>query len=138
MKFEIEFFGNENIRSLHQKTIEITKEHNLTPSGDCIIGVNAACGCYDIPKEVKEKIRDPSSKIRFSILVNEYIFQINGMGHNELELTHKDDIVIRKSDFVCPRTLSINCDQASDSIPREMIKLLQNRDQKGIFRIEIN
>ena len=138
MKFEIEFFGHENVRSLHQKTIEITKEQNLTPSGDCIIGVNASYGCNDIPDEVKEKIRDPTSKIKFSILVNEHVFEIFGNGHKELELSHDEDIVIRKSDFICPRTLAIQCDQASDSIPRQIVKLLQNPDQRGIFRIEIN
>lgn len=138
MKFEIEFFGHENVRSLHQKTIEITKEQNLTPSGDCIIGVNASNACNDIPDKIKEKIRDPTSKIKFSILVNEHIFEINGSGHKELDLSHHEDIVIRKSNFICPRTMAIQCDQASDSIPRQMVKLLQNPDQKGIFRIEIN
>ena len=138
MKFEIEFFGHENVRSLHQKTIEITKEQNLTPSGDCIIGVNANYGCNDIPDEIKEKIRDPTSKIKFSILVNEHVFEINGNGHKELELSHDEDVVIRKSNFICPRTLAIQCDQASDSIPRQMVKSLQNPDQRGIFRIEIN
>ena len=69
MKFEIEFFGHENIRSLHQKTIEITKEGNLTPSGDCIIGVNASCGCNDIPNEIKKKFVILVLQIKFSILV---------------------------------------------------------------------
>ena len=138
MKFEIEFFGHENVRSLHQKTIEITKEQNLTPSGDCIIGVNASNACNDIPDEIKEKIRDPTSKIKLSILVNEHVFEINGNGNKELEMSHHEDIVIRKSNFICPRTLAIQCDQASDSIPRQMVKLLQNPDQRGIFRIEIN
>ena len=47
MKFEIEFSGHENIRSNHQKTIEITKESHLTPRGDCIVGVNAKYSCSD-------------------------------------------------------------------------------------------
>ena len=138
MKFEIEFFGHENIRSLHQKTIEITREESLTPSGDCIIGVNASCGCNDIPNEIKEKLRNPKSTIKFSVLVGEHVFKINGKGHEDLELSHPEDVVIRKSDFVCPRTMAIHCDNASDSIPRQMIKLLQNPSQKGIFRIEVD
>ena len=138
MKFEIEFFGHENIRSLHQKTIEITKEGKLTPNGDCIIGVNANYACHDIPEKLKEKLRNPDSKIKFSVLVDDHIFEINGNGHEDLELTHSEDIVIRKSDFTCPRTMAVKCDQASDSIPRKMIQLLQNPSQKGIFRIETN
>ena len=54
MKFEIEFSGHENIRSNHQKTIEITKESHLTPRGDCIVGVNAKYSCADLPEELKK------------------------------------------------------------------------------------
>ena len=138
MKFDIEFFGHENIRSLHQKTIEITKEENLTPSGDCIIGVNASYACKDLPETLKQKLKDPNSRIKFSVLVDSHVFEINGFGSEELTLTHSDDIVIRKSSFVCPRTLGVKCDNASDSVPREMVKLLQNPSQKGIFRIEVD
>ena len=59
MRFQIEFSGHKNIRSLHEKTIEITKESDLTTAGDCIIGVNAASGCNDIPKEIKKKVEKP-------------------------------------------------------------------------------
>lgn len=55
MKFEIQFSGHKNIRSNHQKTIEITKDSHLTPSGDCIIGINATCGCADLPMSLKER-----------------------------------------------------------------------------------
>ena len=119
MKFEIEFSGHENIRSNHQKTIEITKESHLTPQGDCIIGVNATSACSDLPSELKE-------------------FNVDGKGHPELILTHAEDIVIRKSDFVCPRTLSVKCDKASDLLPREMVKLLQNPKTKGTFTISVD
>ena len=67
-----------------------------------------------------------------------HVFEISGYGHDNLEATHPDDIVIRKSTFVCPRTLSIKCDKSSDSIPRDMIKLLQNPHQKGVLSIEVN
>ncbi len=53
MKFEIGFSGHENIRSNHQKTIEITKESHLTPQGNCIVGINATSSCADLPQEVK-------------------------------------------------------------------------------------
>jgi len=138
VRFDIEFFGHENVRSLHQKTIEITKEKHLTPSGDCIVGVNARYGCNDIPGDIKEKLQNPTSKIKFSILVEKHVFEINGFGNNHLTLTHPNDIVIRKSSFVCTRTLGIKCDQASDSIPRVMVELLQNPSQKGIFRIDVD
>ena len=39
MKIEIPFTGHKNILSLHKKTIEITKDSQLTVNGDCIVGV---------------------------------------------------------------------------------------------------
>ena len=138
MRIEIKFNGHKNIRSLHQKTIEVTKDSSLTPQGDCIVGVNANFSCNDIPTEFKKKLREPNSVVKFSIKADDQIFSVTGKGHPDLILSHPEDIVIRKSDFICPRTLAINCDKASDSIPREMIKTLQNPNTKGTLEIEIN
>ncbi len=138
MKFEIEFSGHENIRSNHQKTIEITKESNLTPQGDCIVGVNATSSCADLPQELKDKLRISDSKVTFSINVGENEFVLKGKGHPNLILTHSEDIVIRKSDFICPRTLAVNCDKASNLLPREMVSLLQDPKTKGTFTITVD
>ena len=138
MHFEISFNGHKNIRSLHPKTIEITTEPNLTLNGDCIIGVGASCGCNDIPEQMKNLMRNSKSEILFTISTKDVSFKVKGSGHENLILTNPHDIVIRKSTFICPRTLAIQCDLASDSIPRQMIKTLQNPDSKGIFSIDVN
>jgi hypothetical protein len=137
MKFEIEFSGHENIRSNHQKTIEITKESHLTPRGDCIVGVNAKYSCADLPEELKNKLKNSDSKITFSIKVGDDDFVIEGMGHPDLILTHTEDIVIRKSDFICPRTLSVKCDKASDLLPRNMVRQLQDPSTIGTLTITV-
>ncbi len=138
MKFEIEFSGHENIRSNHQKTLEITKESHLTPQGDCIIGVNASSSCFDLPQELKNKLKSENTLVIFTIKVGDQEFTIKGKGHSEFTLTHLNDIVIRKSDFVCPRTLSVNCDKASNLLPREMVTLLQDPKTKGTFTITVD
>ncbi|MEO9306952.1 MAG: DUF371 domain-containing protein [Nitrososphaera sp.] len=137
MHFEISFHGHKNVRSLHPKSIEITTEENLTVNGDCIVGVKASCGCLGIPDEIKESLKKDQTKVTCIIQVNDFSFKITGSGSEKLTLTNPHDIVIRKSNFTCPRTLSIGCNVASDSIPREMIDLLQDPNTKGIFRIEV-
>lgn len=137
MRFEIKFSGHENIRSNHKKTIEITKGSDLTPKGDCIIGINASCSCSDIPIAFKKKLRDPKTKVQFLIKVGKHEIIINGRGHEDLPLSHSEDIVLRKSDFVCPRTLAVKCDKTSDLLPREMINILQNPASQGTFTIII-
>ncbi|MDE1867250.1 MAG: DUF371 domain-containing protein [Thaumarchaeota archaeon] len=137
MRFEIPFHGHENIRSLHPKTIEITTESNLTVNGDCIIGVSASSGCNDIPEKMKQLLQNSKSHVSCTITVKDFTFKVKGRGNDKLTLTNPHDIVIRKSAFVCPRTLATNCDLASDMIPRKMIKILQSPETKGVFAIEV-
>ena len=111
---------------------------HLTPQGDCIVGVNASASCADLPQELKDTLKNPDSKITFSISVGNLEFILEGKGHQDLILTHEKDIVIRKSSFICPRTLAVKCDKASDLLPREMVRLLQNPNTKGTFSIIIN
>jgi hypothetical protein len=135
MEFEIKFSGNENIRSNHKMTLEITKESHLTPRGDCIVGVNAKSSCADLPEELKNKLKNSDSKVIFSIKAGDEEFVIEGRGHPDLILSHNEDIVIRKSDFICPRTLAVKCDKASDLLPRSMVLLLQDPKTIGTFTI---
>ncbi len=137
MIFEIEFSGHKNIRSNHQKSIEITKDQNLTPSGDCIVGVNSSAACSDLPSQLKEKLRNADTVVSFTFIVGSYKFVVSGRGHPELIHTHNNDIVIRKSKFICPRTLAIKCDKASDLLPREMVHLLQDPETRGKLIIQI-
>ena len=138
MKYEIEFFGHENIRSNHKNTIEITKESHLTPRGDCIVGVSANSSCNDLPEELKNKLKNPETTVKLLIKVGDDEFSLKGKGHPNLTLTHQEDIVLRKSDFTCPRTLSVKCDKASYLVPREMVTKLQNPKTKGLFIITVD
>lgn len=137
MRFEISFHGHKNVRSLHPKSIEITTDSDLTVNGDCIVGVKASCGCFGIPDKMKTLLQKPQSEVTCTILVGDLSYKITGRGSEKLTMKNPHDIVIRKSNFTCPRTLSIGCDTASDSIPRQMVKALQNPETKGIFRIEV-
>ena len=48
MKITVPFLGHKNILSLHEKTIEITKDSELTTNGDCIVGVGADISCIAV------------------------------------------------------------------------------------------
>jgi len=138
MKIEIPFHGHKNILSLHQKTLEITKDDELTSNGDCIVGVSANISCMDLPEKMKKKIRNPKTKITFSIRAGNKKFTIQGNGSKKLSLKHTKDIVLRKSAFTCSRTIAINCDNASSDIPRDFVKILQNPKTLGSMTIEVS
>jgi len=134
---EIAFFGHPNVQSLHARTVEITKEEHLTLRGDCIIGVRAEKACADIDEKIKHNLAKSGSHVQIEIIVGNNVYEISGAGDERLTLTNTHDIVIRKTNFVCPRTLSVRCDRASSDIPRDMIKALQDPSTKGIFRITV-
>ncbi len=134
---EIQFCGHKNVRSLHARTIEITKDPHLTLSGDCIIGVSASKSCSDLTIGLKNKIRNNHSLVEIDLIVEPFTFKIQGFGNKDLLLTHHHDIVLRRSNFICDRTLCLNCNHSAIHIPRKMIELLRDPSKQGLLVISV-
>ena len=125
MNFKIHAKGHGNVLSKHKSTFEITKDQDLTLSGDCIIGVDMDKTMKDIPSSLKEKIKNENTKIIVKLSTENGKDEIIGYGHRDLSLNHPTDIVCRKSDFICSRTLMIKSNKASCDLNREIIKDLK-------------
>lgn len=134
---EVTFYGHPNVRSLHSKSIEITKDGYLTPKGDCIIGIKANKACTDLEESIRRGLKSSLAIVKIEVIVDDESFIIKGRGDERLTMLNPHDIVIRRTNFVCPRTMSVLCDKASSDMPRELVRLLQHQEQKGIFRITI-
>lgn len=137
MEEEITFYGHKNILSLHPRTIEVTKDPNLTKNGDCIIGVSANKACDDLNISVKKKLRTKDTFVKMKIIVDQVEFELAGIGNADLSISHKQDIVLRKSNYADSRTLAISCDKSAIDIPRDLVNLLTVSDARGILRITI-
>ncbi|ACV24298.1 DUF371 domain-containing protein [Methanocaldococcus fervens] len=135
MEFIIKAKGHKNVSATHKTTLEITKENYLTPTGHCIIGINADKSMADFSEEFKEKLRN-AKKIVVEIEVEGIKDVIVGEGHKDLILNHPTDIVIRKSNYICPRTLMIKANKAAKDINREIVKKLKE-GKDLIFKIII-
>ncbi len=130
-------WGHENVLSLHATTVEVTMEQRLTKKGDCIIGVGADTGLVDLSDEFKTAARSEDAEIKVTFKAGDVTETVTGRGHPDLTFTHKTDMVIRKSDFMCPRTLMIHADKSSAELDRKLINLLADRNQKLIVTIEV-
>jgi hypothetical protein len=119
--------GHPNITARHKTTLEVTKERNLSRRGDCIIGVDASKSVSEISDSLKEGLRE-NIKVRVELTLPQYGLKeiITGYGSSGLTFTHPTDIVIRRSSFICNRTLIIKADKAAIDIDREMVKLLRD------------
>lgn len=125
MIFEIIAKGHENIRSNHKSTFEITTDSELTPKGDCIIGVSSNKTMNNFPEEFREKIKNSSTEIHVILDTENGHDEIVGYGDENLNLTHSSDIVCRKSNYICNRTLMINSNKAAKDLDKNLIKDLQ-------------
>jgi uncharacterized protein len=134
---EITFYGHKNVLSLHSRTIEITKEPNLTKKGDCILGVSANKACNDLNISLKNRLRTIGTIVKISIVVEPFEFEVLGYGSNTLEISHGHDIVLRKSNYVDSRTLAVSCDKSAFDIPRNLVTLLTSTETKGMMKISV-
>lgn len=126
MIFKIRTRGHKNVTSHHKSTFEITKDAEIGPAADCIIGVDMDRTMFDFPEEFKNRISDSNTKIIVGLKTQNGHDEITGFGHEDLTLTHPTDIVCRKSDYTCPRTLMINADKAAKDLDSNLIEDLKN------------
>jgi len=126
MNFKIMAKGHENVLSLHKSTFEITKDKDLSLSGDCIIGLDIDKSMEDFPEEFKEMLANDDTKVIVELKTPNASDTIEGYGHHDLTLSHPTDIVCRKSTFVCSRTLMIKSNKAAIDLNRDLIKDLAN------------
>ena len=126
----IQAFGHENIQAIHPTTLMFTKDNHLTQTGDCIIAVSADKAVADLSPEFKEQLKNPNAKLTILMEADGLKQQINASGSPKLILSHMMDMVVRKSGYICNRTLAINADRASNDLPREFIEKLKNPEQE--------
>lgn len=126
MIFKIKAKGHKNVTSKHKSTFEITKDPEIGLSADCIIGVASDNAIDEFPDEFKEQIANSKTKIKVILDTENGHDEIIGYGHEDLTLTHPTDIVCRKSDFVCSRTLMIKSNKAAVDLDEKLIEDLKN------------
>ena len=127
--------GHENVQAAHKTTLEITKVPHLSEEGTCIIAVSADKALADLSLEFKKIMRKKNSKLTVLIEAGKVAEILNASGSPRLVLTHPTDMVIRKSDYVCSRTLAINADKVAVDLSKTLIAALKNREQNVLITL---
>jgi hypothetical protein len=122
--------GHESILATHKTTLELTKDKRLSKKGDCIVAVAADKALADLSAEFKEKLRNPHAKLTLIIEAGSLREQVTAYGSPQLILAHPTDAVIRKSAYVCNRTLAVHADKAALDLARCFVEKLKNPKQK--------
>lgn len=124
--------GHENIRGTHATTIEITREEHLTKRGDCIVGVRASHTLADI-RDSLLPLR--GCHVTLLISVDDLVDTVTGYVHPDLKFTDDKVIILRKSSFLCPRTLLIHTDKAARDLNRELVEKMKEPSQRMLIDI---
>lgn len=122
--------GHENIKSTNGTTFEITKEAFLTKRGDCIVAVGADKGSADLNAEFKYAAKNEGARMTITIQSGNEVETVHAWGSSQLLFTSQTDLVVRKSDYICGRTLAIRADKAAKDLPRKLVENLQKSHQK--------
>ena len=55
--------------------------------------------------------------------------RVRAKGSPRLLFTHPTDLVVRKTDYVCGRTLAIKADKAASDLSRKLVEKIQDSNQ---------
>ncbi|MFH0860434.1 MAG: DUF371 domain-containing protein [Candidatus Altiarchaeota archaeon] len=127
--------GHPNLRAKHETTFEFTREHHLTVRGDCIVAVSADRGMNDFSKEFKRKLRD-GCRLMITLECDGLIEEVNAWGHPGLTFSNPIEMVVRKSEYVCPRTLAVRADKSASDFSRKLVDSLKQGHELNI-KLEI-
>jgi hypothetical protein len=129
--------GHKNVTSAHRSTFEVTMDEEIGIRADCIVGVSSKTKLVDLPSELRKAIKDENTRIKVQLETENVKDEINGYGHPELTLDHPTDMVCRKSEFKCSRTLMIKSDKAAVDLKRELVDdLKEGKDLKVTILVE--
>jgi hypothetical protein len=129
--------GHGNILAIHPTTLEFTRENDVSRRGDCIVVVSADKGMPDMSVEFKEMLRTENARLTILIEAGGIVETVNACGSAHLTLAHPTELVVRKSSYVCSRTLAVKADKAAADLSRELIQKLKNPAQKAKITLKV-
>ncbi|XVH30784.1 DUF371 domain-containing protein [Haloferacaceae archaeon DSL9] len=137
MQERIRARGHEHVAAEHASTFEVTSDDWLTPTGDCILAVDADRAPADFDSEFIEACRDPDAVITATFAVAGLTERVTGRGHPDLELTSDRSAVGRTSDYVDDRTIMVAADKAAGDFDRGFVAALADgADLELILSVE--
>ncbi|MCW4016127.1 MAG: DUF371 domain-containing protein [Candidatus Bathyarchaeota archaeon] len=129
--------GHKNVLATHKTTFEVTKEETLSKQGDCILAVKSTKTAIDLPVEFKKAAKKDDAQITITIEVDELKETVKAKGNPKLQFTHPTDLVVRKSDYTCERTLAIRADKAAVDFSRKLVEKLTDPNQTAKITLTV-
>ncbi len=122
--------GHPNVRATHRSTFEVTREDNLSPRGDCIVGVSADKS----PSMLSDGFRSIAGRddsIIVAVLCGPGgCDAVVGRGSRRLSFTSSVRMVFRRSMYVDGSTVMVGADKAAVDLDRRLIRSLRSGEAR--------
>jgi hypothetical protein len=126
MRCSFHCFGHPNIRAKHHKTIEFTKDRDVTRTGTCIVGVRAD---FDA-----DALRQLSGKVRVTLTVDALSDAFTAVVNSRFDDDH--EVVFRRSRYPSKRTLGIFSSKVAIGLNRDLVRRMQDPAARMTVTIE--
>jgi uncharacterized protein len=117
--------GHPLVSASHPTTFEVTMEQGLTRNGHCIIGVGADKGAFSLSQRFRDILCHDDASLLTTLSCGDLAVAVHSRGSAAMTLNHPKDLVWRKSNFICGRTIGIRSDQVAATLPGELIASLK-------------
>jgi len=128
MNLKIVSSGHLNLSATHKTTLEWTTEDFLNKTGHCIVGIKADKSFADLPKQFKELLKQ-GKELKITLECGGFKDVVTGYGDPRLTFIDPHCMIIRKSDYVCGRTLAVCADKAAADLNRNLIEEMKKGGQ---------
>lgn len=118
--------GHPAILATHVKTLEFTKDSDLTERGDCIIGINAD---FEL-----EKLKQFSKKVKIICKIDDLESEFKATVNPNFNSDH--ELVLRKSLFNSDRTFGFNLNRGANHLDREIVEMLKEGREMEVRILE--
>jgi len=129
--------GHPLVRATHPTTFEVTAEGHLTRKGDCIIGIHADRGAAGLSPGFRKVLAQDGAVLVTRLTAGGFSAEVHGRGSSGITLAHPTDLVWRRSNFVCPRTVAIHCDRVAATLPRDLVRALREGAELAVEMVAV-
>lgn len=136
-KFTFYAVGDGRITARHRTTMEITKDRVRTGKGDCIVACGASFGLAGLPEALKIALKRTGARAKLRIEAGGVSDEVKGFGDPRLSFESDSEMVVRKSSFVCGRTLFINADKSASDLREDLKDALAREGEVIRITIEV-
>lgn len=126
VRFSFKAWGDQKITSRHRTTLEITKEGVKTGYGDCIVATRSEVGLRDLPEGLKREAKVDGVAMALVLEAGGIRQLIRGRGSPALTFESDHEMVIRKSGYVCGRTLMVHANKSAAELEKSYVEAVRD------------